>query len=506
MAELFKWLNDNPVATTTLVIVFVVLAGAIVVTYLIAFSEGREISFWPPRIGGRTEKANRTWHSKSSTNILENELKEIFKLEGTVVWSRSFETKNGKRYLRSPDARASSRIMSFQKEGVKHYDEDSDAFKTFSVDRPADHLIVIGSTRYNIHAEMIQKHFDLPFEYVFASYANDPGNRVIRIVTEHGEELASSRDHAPSIAVSGGVDYGMIFFGNLSNSKKVFWISGIHGIGTDGAFQYLTENAGQIRRMLGNEENSGICWLLRIQYKITENDNAEVTNIESLGNPRTCSIHKRPHPSNNVALILDLGNVILNFDRSRTYRALGHLLNKPFTEIKKQIETTDILERYETGALTDEEFRAQLYIIIGDSERKLPADILDELWGDIFWPNNEIFEAIQSLKRQKIPLILLSNTNNIHFSRVRTDYPEIIGLFDEVILSFEERKYKPDYQLFSTAIQKTHGLCHNKPEILYVDDNEEYVKVATRLGMNGFVFRSYSHFIFWLRKMGIYIP
>lgn len=506
MAELFKWLSDNPVATTSLVIVFIVLAGAVIATYLIAFFEGREISFWPPKIGGRTEKSGRTGRSKVSINRLENELKEIFKLEGTVVWSRSFETKNGKRYLRSPDARASSRIMSFQKEGVKHYDEDSDAFKIFSMDRPADHLIAIGSTRYNAHAEQIQKHFDLPFEYIFASYANDPGNRVIRIVTEHGEELASSRDHAPSIAVSGGVDYGMLFFGNLSNNKKVCWISGIHGIGTDGAFQYLTENADQIRGALNNNENSGVCWLLRVQYKITENDNAEVTNIESLGKPRVCSIHAKPHPSNNMALIFDLGNVILNFDRSRTYRALGHLLNKPFTEIKKQIETTDILEHYETGALTDDEFRTQLYMIVGDSERKLPSNILDELWGDIFWPNNEIFEALRHLKHLGVPLILLSNTNNIHFSRVRTDYPEIIGLFDEIILSFEERKYKPDYQLFSTAIQKAHGLCRSKPEILYVDDNEEYVKAATRLGMNGFVFRSYSHFIFWLRKRGLYIP
>jgi len=505
VADFFTWLSNNPIAMTVFVIVFSTLAGVILITYLIAFFEGREITFWPPKIGGKPEKSIKASFSKKSVIRLESDLREIFKMDGTVIWSRSFETKSGKRYLRSPDARASAKIMSLQKEGIKHYDEDSDAFKVFSIDRPADNLIVIGSIRYNMHAEQIQKHFDLPFEYIFSSYAKDPGNRIIRIVTEHGEELSTSKDHAPSIAVNSGVDYGILLVGNLSNGKRVYWISGIHGVGTDGAFQYLTENADEIRRSLTSDENSGICWLLRTQYKITENSNAEVVNVEALGNPRICTTHKRQQLFKKITLIFDLGNVILNFDRTRSYRAIGHILNKPFIEIQERLESTNILEQYETGQLTDDEFRAQLYMLIGDEERKLPSNILDELWGDIFWPNNEMFEVIKYLNQQRIPLILLSNTNNIHFYRVRTDYPEIIGLFDRVILSYEEKKYKPDYQLFSTAIQKAHEICAEKPEILYIDDREDYVKAADQLGMNGFVYRSHPHFIFWLRRKGLYI-
>jgi hypothetical protein len=53
MNELFKWLAGNPAATTTLIASFGAAVLSALLIYVGAFLQGREISFWPPRIGAR---------------------------------------------------------------------------------------------------------------------------------------------------------------------------------------------------------------------------------------------------------------------------------------------------------------------------------------------------------------------------------------------------------------------------------------------------------------------
>lgn len=51
MNEILEWLSYNPIITTVLVVSFVIAFAAVVLIYLVAFFQGREISLWPPRIG-----------------------------------------------------------------------------------------------------------------------------------------------------------------------------------------------------------------------------------------------------------------------------------------------------------------------------------------------------------------------------------------------------------------------------------------------------------------------
>lgn len=57
MDEFFKWLSSNPIATTALIVAFGVLVTSVTLIYLVAFFQGREISFWPPKIGTRSTKS-----------------------------------------------------------------------------------------------------------------------------------------------------------------------------------------------------------------------------------------------------------------------------------------------------------------------------------------------------------------------------------------------------------------------------------------------------------------
>ena len=61
MEEFFQWLTTNSIASNALITILGLIILLIAMIYLIAFWQGREISFWPPKIG-------KNLNSKTSNN------------------------------------------------------------------------------------------------------------------------------------------------------------------------------------------------------------------------------------------------------------------------------------------------------------------------------------------------------------------------------------------------------------------------------------------------------
>jgi len=57
MDKLVDWLAHNSAASITLTVAFGLLAITVTVIYAVAFSQGREVSFWPPKIGAKPAAA-----------------------------------------------------------------------------------------------------------------------------------------------------------------------------------------------------------------------------------------------------------------------------------------------------------------------------------------------------------------------------------------------------------------------------------------------------------------
>lgn len=51
MTQIIDWLSNNTAAGTWALILVTMIVLAVILMYLIAFKQGREISFWPPKIG-----------------------------------------------------------------------------------------------------------------------------------------------------------------------------------------------------------------------------------------------------------------------------------------------------------------------------------------------------------------------------------------------------------------------------------------------------------------------
>ena len=124
-------------------------------------------------------------------------------------------------------------------------------------------------------------------------------------------------------------------------------------------------------------------------------------------------------------LISDLGNVILFFDRSRTYRAIARAAAASVHDVRRAIEASGIRERYEQnpGAFaSSSDFLGGLRDVLVDADVGAVPDVdtLKDAWCALFWENEPVHKIMRHLKDvEGLPLILLSDTNELHYAYFR---------------------------------------------------------------------------------------
>ncbi len=181
-------------------------------------------------------------------------------------------------------------------------------------------------------------------------------------------------------------------------------------------------------------------------------------------------------------IYFDLGNVILNFSRSRQYRQMGDILGVSPAKISQFVEKDALLRRSETGQITPEEAH-RLLCCAAESDCDFQALALAD--SDIFELNTSIEPLIVELARCGCRMGLLSNTSKNHWEFCHSRFPLLRDCFEHYVLSYEVGVMKPEADIYSVAIQKT-GLPAE--EIFYTDDLEPNVLAAKECGMDAVLF------------------
>ena len=196
------------------------------------------------------------------------------------------------------------------------------------------------------------------------------------------------------------------------------------------------------------------------------------------------------------AVIFDLGKVIVPFDIRRGYAALQPHCAYSLEEVPKRIAATDIVHRFESGQISSEDFVQQFSEILG---LKVGYDQFCGLWSSIFLPATLVPETLLEGLRRRYRLLLLSNTNAIHFAMVRENYP-MLRHFDDFILSHEVGAMKPDPRIYQAAIERAGCLPE---ECFFTDDIAPFVEGARRAGIDAVQFESVEQIERELRSRGI---
>jgi len=145
----------------------------------------------------------------------------------------------------------------------------------------------------------------------------------------------------------------------------------------------------------------------------------------------------------------DLGNVLLFFDHGIAARSMAKVIGVDPEVIKRTVFDSELQIAYERGERTTSQF---VSILSDQFGKKLSVDELKEAAADIFVPNMNILPVLERLRSMKIPLGLLSNTCEAHWEWIlRMRYPQVLGWFDPIILSYEVQRMKPEPEIYKIA-------------------------------------------------------
>ncbi len=197
-------------------------------------------------------------------------------------------------------------------------------------------------------------------------------------------------------------------------------------------------------------------------------------------------------------IISDFGGVVCTFDYRIFCERLAQRVGRTVEQVLAAGFGDHLQEDFETGRLSG---RAYHRAMMARLEADVPYEEFVPMYGDIF---TEIPATCNLLRRlhTRYPLYLLSDTNEIHFGYVR-ETVEVLGLFDEFIVSHQVGVMKPDPRIYEEALRRS-GLPATA--CVFVDDRPGNVEGAARVGMHAVRFESPEQVAAELARLGVVIP
>jgi putative hydrolase of the HAD superfamily len=195
-------------------------------------------------------------------------------------------------------------------------------------------------------------------------------------------------------------------------------------------------------------------------------------------------------------IIFDMGKVIIPFDFQRGYDRMAPLCNYPAADIPERLRSSDLVTRFEEGKVEPEAFVREISRIL---DLKVNYAEFCDIWSAIFLPDPLISEDLLLALRQRYRLLLLSNTNAIHFEMVSGAYP-LLRHFHHKILSHEVGALKPSPVIYAEALKYAHA---SPGECFFTDDIPAYVEGARAAGIDAVRFENQSQIERELRSRGV---
>jgi epoxide hydrolase-like predicted phosphatase len=195
------------------------------------------------------------------------------------------------------------------------------------------------------------------------------------------------------------------------------------------------------------------------------------------------------------AVIFDFGNVLCRFDVGKLVRALTPFTDRSPEDVRRAFMDDDLAVRYETGLVTSDEF---ISTIVARGRLSMTKDDFVTAYTGIFEPIPTTLHLVRALKPH-YTVALLSNTNELHFEHV-IRHVEVFSLFDAVTLSFRVKAMKPADRIYQDILAKVNldpGQC------VFIDDLEQNIDAAQRLGMHGVLYTSHQELIAALQALDI---
>ncbi len=195
-------------------------------------------------------------------------------------------------------------------------------------------------------------------------------------------------------------------------------------------------------------------------------------------------------------VISDLGQVLLHFDNRIFFQKMTEYTSRSVEEIREAAHSNlELLRLFELGRIMPVEFYDRIKTAL---EATVSYEQFYAAYSDVFALNGPILKVMAKLK-PKVKLAMVSNTDIMRFTFIKNRFPEIL-IFDGYALSFDLGLRKPDPEIYRAALRLVDSSAARS---VFIDDIQENIESAERLGIKGILFRPNTNLEAELEKFGV---
>lgn len=186
------------------------------------------------------------------------------------------------------------------------------------------------------------------------------------------------------------------------------------------------------------------------------------------------------------ALLFDLGNVLVEIDFDRVFRAWAEAASVPAAFVESRFKFDGMHQALEISAVDASAYFEHVRRLLG---LPLSDEMLAEGWNQVFVREMPGIRDVLSSLGVDTRLYVLSNTDPVHHRYWRARFEDLLQPFREVFVSCELGERKPGTQVFTEVLRRIDLV----PErVAFFDDLSDNVLAASKLGMAAFVTKSAS--------------
>lgn len=198
-----------------------------------------------------------------------------------------------------------------------------------------------------------------------------------------------------------------------------------------------------------------------------------------------------------TTVFLDLGNVLAFHDDPVLFQRMSAWGGAPPEQIRERmLALWDSINR---GTLAGDDLRRAICQVAGSTTPMAPEPFF-EMWTSHFRVNRPLLPLVDALL-DKVKVVLLTNTNEMHWRFVRPLIPQF-ERFHDLVVSSELLLAKPDPEIFQIALERAAVPPH---DAAYFDDMPRFVAAACALGIHGRVFKDVPTFRAQLAELGLVV-
>ena len=196
-------------------------------------------------------------------------------------------------------------------------------------------------------------------------------------------------------------------------------------------------------------------------------------------------------------IISDLGNVIVKNHPMWMCKGLAKYSCLTARQIyERYIGSEDFHKTFSLGNTSNKEFYKNS--LKKTKAKNLPQKRFERIYAGIFTNNISYQKLLRKLKRN-YKLILLSNTNTIHFNYKLKRLP-VLNLFDSFVLSYRISSVKPSLKIYKAALKES---GFKAKECVYIDDIKAYADAAKKIGVHGLHYTTTAKLKKDIRRLGV---